>query len=400
MSVSCLNRDLQKELVTEAVRAIFPWCMTHNHATRAFAQLTIDALMHHIKKTETLSHVLTESFYLEDQELDIWTSIRRYLMENKEFVRLKKGLGRSLMQLNDQDAQERFSPRAVFSPPGDADEALPGFEAVPACLLERLQDFLAEERLKVRDANNAAIVAKENGSHRQSDQAASQSIPSPVSNVQRKITTSDQLALMHSGDVACSWLLSLDDVARARGRIFDAEDQLQSCISVTQDRQSLIIVASLIDKTPNLAGLARTCEVFRAESLVISDRSITKTHQFTSISVTAEAWLDIEEVKPVALHSWLLSKKSEGYHLIGVEQTSSSQSLPTFQFPKQSVLVLGREKEGIPADLLNIIDATVEIPQLGVIRSLNVHVSGALAIYEYTRQHNPHCPSPSTKLNI
>lgn len=313
---------------------------------------------------------------------------------------MKKGLGRSLKQLNEQDPKERFSPRFVFSAPGDTEEELQGFEAVPESLLERVQDFLAEERLKVRDANDAATIAKENGSQRQPEHASSQSICSLVSNIKRKITTSDQLALMHGGDVECGWQLSLDDVACAGGRIFDEEDQLRSCTSVPTDRQSIIVVASLIDKTPNLAGLARTCEVFRAESLVISDRSITKTHQFTSISVTAEAWLDIEEVKPVALHSWLLSKKSEGYHLIGVEQTSSSQSLPTFQFPKQSVLVLGREKEGIPADLLNIIDATVEIPQLGVIRSLNVHVSGALAIYEYTRQHNPHCPSPSIKLNI
>ena len=36
--------------------------------------------------------------------------------------------------------------------------------------------------------------------------------------------------------------------------------------------------------------------------------------------------------------------------------------------------------------MLGLLDATVEIPQLGVVRSLNVHVSGAIALYEYTRQ--------------
>jgi tRNA guanosine-2'-O-methyltransferase len=36
--------------------------------------------------------------------------------------------------------------------------------------------------------------------------------------------------------------------------------------------------------------------------------------------------------------------------------------------------------------VLQLLDATLEIPQLGVIRSLNVHVSGAIALYEYTRQ--------------
>lgn len=50
------------------------------------------------------------------------------------------------------------------------------------------------------------------------------------------------------------------------------------------------------------------------------------------------------------------------------------------------VLVLGREKEGIPVDIIHMLDACIEIPQLGVIRSLNVHVSGAIALWEYTRQ--------------
>lgn len=58
-------------------------------------------------------------------------------------------------------------------------------------------------------------------------------------------------------------------------------------------------------------------------------------------------------------------------------KTSSSTPLPH---------LLGREKEGIPADLLGLLHTTVEIPQLGLIRSLNVHVSGAIAVYEYTRQ--------------
>ncbi len=45
------------------------------------------------------------------------------------------------------------------------------------------------------------------------------------------------------------------------------------------------------------------------------------------------------------------------------------------------------EKEGIPVELIQLLDVCVEIPQRGIIRSLNVHVSGALLIWEYTRQH-------------
>ena len=58
-----------------------------------------------------------------------------------------------------------------------------------------------------------------------------------------------------------------------------------------------------------------------------------------------------------------------------------------FRFPNRpTVLLLGKEKEGIPVQYLQAVDQCVEIPQLGIIRSLNVHVTGALAIWEYTRQ--------------
>jgi tRNA guanosine-2'-O-methyltransferase len=69
-----------------------------------------------------------------------------------------------------------------------------------------------------------------------------------------------------------------------------------------------------------------------------------------------------------------------------VEQTADSTPLPSFVFPRRACLVLGREKEGLPPELLALMDACVEIPQFGVVRSLNVHVSAAVTIYEFTRQ--------------
>jgi tRNA G18 (ribose-2'-O)-methylase SpoU len=72
---------------------------------------------------------------------------------------------------------------------------------------------------------------------------------------------------------------------------------------------------------------------------------------------------------------------------VGLEQTSSSASLSDYTFPDQpTILLLGKEKEGIPVEFLLLVDQCLEIPQLGVIRSLNVHVSGAIAIWERTKQ--------------
>ena len=79
--------------------------------------------------------------------------------------------------------------------------------------------------------------------------------------------------------------------------------------------------------------------------------------------------------------------KSKGYKIIGIEQTSESIKLNEFQFPEKSVIFLGNEKEGIPVELIQLLDCCVEIPQHGIIRSLNVHVTGAIIIWEYVKQH-------------
>ena len=47
---------------------------------------------------------------------------------------------------------------------------------------------------------------------------------------------------------------------------------------------------------------------------------------------------------------------------------------------------MGDEKRGVPVELLNVVDGEVEIPQRGVTRSLNVHVCGAVVVWECLKQ--------------
>ncbi|XP_054654485.1 probable methyltransferase TARBP1 isoform X3 [Dunckerocampus dactyliophorus] len=161
----------------------------------------------------------------------------------------------------------------------------------------------------------------------------------------------------------------------------------QRVARVGKHHGALLVVASLIDKPTNLGGLCRTCEIFGASALALDNlRHISDKH-FQSLSVSSELWLPLLEVKPLELADFLQVKKSQDYCIVGVEQTANSQSLQDYQFPEKTLLLLGNEREGIPANLLQLLDVCVEIPQQGVIRSLNVHVSAALLIWEYTRQH-------------
>ena len=89
---------------------------------------------------------------------------------------------------------------------------------------------------------------------------------------------------------------------------------------------------------------------------------------FKSITVTAHEWMPMKEVKESELAKYLLAMKCEGWSIVGIEQSNTSVCLSQFVFPVKSIMLLGREKEGIPSDLMHLLDHVVEIPQLGVIR--------------------------------
>ncbi|CAI6364590.1 unnamed protein product [Macrosiphum euphorbiae] len=152
-------------------------------------------------------------------------------------------------------------------------------------------------------------------------------------------------------------------------------------------KSMLIVVASLIDKVTNLGGLARTCQVFGASTLVVDNLSCVEKKEFTALSMTAEKHQSIIEVRLKNLKSYLQKKKIEGYQIVAAEQTVDSVKLHEINLPFKCVLLLGNETSGIPHDLLSTMDICVEIKQLGIVRSLNVHVAGSLFIWEYTKQH-------------
>lgn len=151
----------------------------------------------------------------------------------------------------------------------------------------------------------------------------------------------------------------------------------------------VIIVASLIDNYFNIGGLSRVSEIFGAKSLHINKLDVLKTQQFISVSVSSDVWLPIQELPVPNIPQFLRERRLEGYTIVGIEQTDRSKVLGqgAWKFPRKTVLLLGGEREGIPALLLSEMDVCVEVPQKGQTRSMNVQTAAAVVLYEYTRQH-------------
>ena len=62
--------------------------------------------------------------------------------------------------------------------------------------------------------------------------------------------------------------------------------------------------------------------------------------------------------------------------------------LPELDSSGDVVLVLGAEREGLPAEVLDRCEERASIPQPGGGESLNVAIAGAIALYELTRRNS------------
>ncbi|KAF6023006.1 hypothetical protein EB796_018701 [Bugula neritina] len=152
-------------------------------------------------------------------------------------------------------------------------------------------------------------------------------------------------------------------------------------------KDGLILVTSLIEKLPNLGGLCRTAEIFGVQEMIVNNLKLIQDANFLSTSVTAHQWISMKQVPAHCLPQYLSAMREEyDYTIVALEQTTNSKPLTHYDMPAKTLLLLGNEKEGIPAELIQLADVCVEIPQQGIIRSLNVHVSGALLIWEYRKQ--------------
>ena len=78
--------------------------------------------------------------------------------------------------------------------------------------------------------------------------------------------------------------------------------------------------------------------------------------------------------------------RGEGYRLVGLEQTTGSQSLFSYPFHRRSALVVGNERLGLADDVLGLLDDVVEIPVYGLPHSYNAAIATSMAMYEYCRQ--------------
>ncbi|RLO06616.1 hypothetical protein DYB28_005133 [Aphanomyces astaci] len=366
VSLRLLPVDDTPQLHLDTLLLMVPWLnSTHGHSRTIVQFVALTLLPYFLAKEATASTV------------QFLQPTLRYLSTNKECKRMFR---------RQTDQMATFEPEKECTLAGLLMGTLNEFdEIVPISIVEQIKESLS--------ASFAQFLKEDrrHGGQYQASVAGGLILPSSAQEAPPLSSFSSSLEVPVGDDDQVIVQRKIDPNATAFLDELLAQTQAESLrdkqVNARRRRhQPVVVCASLVDKLPNVAGLARTCEIFNASKLLIPNMAMTHDILFRQISVTANKWVDMEEVPPSNVRPYLHRMKQQGYTVVALEQTSSSACLSTFIFPEKCVIVLGNEKEGIPVDILQAVDLCVEIPQMGVIRSLNVHVSGAILLWNYTQQ--------------
>ena len=142
----------------------------------------------------------------------------------------------------------------------------------------------------------------------------------------------------------------------------------------------------LIVACPQMQSNVNVSRIVRAASCCGVSRMIVCGHAKVDRKIARDGADNIELEVRRTLPPVLKALKEEGYQLVGLEQTTNSTRLYDFLFARRTVLVVGHERHGLTDDVLQLLDAVVEIPVYGMPFSHNAATAAAMALYEYCRQ--------------
>jgi tRNA (cytidine/uridine-2'-O-)-methyltransferase len=119
------------------------------------------------------------------------------------------------------------------------------------------------------------------------------------------------------------------------------------------------------------AGFDMSDRNFRRAGMDYADRAMITRH---------DSW--------AAFSQW---RTAQGHRLV-LAETDGDTAYTQFEFAPGDIILLGRETAGVPTNVRAATEASVHIPQLAGLRSINVALAGAMILGEALRQTGAFAP--------
>ncbi|MBK6826507.1 MAG: RNA methyltransferase [Chitinophagaceae bacterium] len=156
--------------------------------------------------------------------------------------------------------------------------------------------------------------------------------------------------------------------------------------SVLNKRQgNITIVLENVFDPHNISAVMRTADAIGLQDIYILNNKIPKHKKWGARSSSSAAkWLSIHQYTDAA--ECFSSLRQRYSTILTTHLSSDAIGLHQIDFAQSIALVFGNEHSGVSDEIRAMADGNFIIPQVGIIKSLNISVACAVTLYEAFRQ--------------
>lgn len=164
-----------------------------------------------------------------------------------------------------------------------------------------------------------------------------------------------------------------------------SEKRREKLFTVLSHRQpDLTIVMENIHDPHNVSAMFRSADAVGIAQiqLLYTKEKFPKIGKKSSSS--ANKW--VERRRFLSVEECYTQLRSEGFRILATRLDEQARSIYSFDLTAPTALVFGNEHSGVSDEAAALADATVMIPMMGMIQSLNVSVACGICLFEALRQ--------------
>lgn len=163
-------------------------------------------------------------------------------------------------------------------------------------------------------------------------------------------------------------------------------ERTERLTKVLNKRQNnLAVVLENVFDPHNISAVMRSCDAVGIQDVYVLNTKIPRHKKWgTKSSSSAAKWLTVHQYTDAALCFKDLRQKYD--KILATHLSSDAISLYEVNFTQSVALIFGNEHAGVSEEIRALADGNFIIPQVGIIKSLNISVACAVSIYEAYRQ--------------
>lgn len=163
----------------------------------------------------------------------------------------------------------------------------------------------------------------------------------------------------------------------------ERKDKLNKVLSRRQP--DLTVVLENVFDPHNISAVMRTCDAVGVQEVYVLNTRIPRHKKWGAKSSSSAAkWLTVYQFEDTETCFEALRKRYE--RIVTTHLATDAVSLYEMDMTRSTALVFGNEHSGVSDEARALADGNFLIPQVGIIRSLNISVACAVTLYEAYRQ--------------